>query len=207
MAIDIPIARTIYFGLDNKAVGVAAGEVLADWINAHWDGKIDKTLVVAEYRLLEFFQQRFTCAVDVLEEQVPGFSRDHTLYIDNGGTPEVTAERVEGVLSRWAGHRHIAVVCMNDDVAVGTLWAIHKLKRAGDVALLSHDGTHVTLEEFQRPAEDRAMVVSTLLKAEIYGQRLIELAVKMARREPVEQWNYVETFPITPENFREHVTI
>lgn len=207
MAIDIPIGRTVYFGLDNEAVGVAAGEVLADWILTHWKGQVDKTLVVAEHRLLEFFQQRFTCAVDVLEKRVPTFSRDHTLYLDNGGAPDVTAQRVGEVLDRWGEHRHIAVVCMNDDVAVGTLRAIHERNRAGDVALLSHDGTHVALEEFQRPAADRAMVVSTLLRAEIYGQRLIELAVKMARKEHVEPWNYVETVPITAENFREHVAV
>jgi len=207
IAIDIPIGRTVYFGLDNKAVGIAAGEVLADWIETHWDGQIDKTLVVAEYRLLEFFQQRFNCAVDVLEERIPSFSRDHTLYIDNGGTPDVTAERVGVVLDRWQDFHHIAVVCMNDDVAVGTLRAIHERGRAEDVALLSHDGTYVALEEFQRPEKDRAMVVSTLLKAEIYGERLIELASRLARGEQVEPWNYVKTFPITPENFREHVQV
>ena len=80
ISVDIPIDRTIYFGLNNERVGREAGQVLADWIKTHWDGQIDKTLVIAEQLLLSFFQQRFLCALDVLEEKIPAYSRNTTLF-------------------------------------------------------------------------------------------------------------------------------
>ncbi len=205
ISVDIPIDRTIYFGLNNERVGREAGQVLADWIKTHWDGQIDKTLVIAEQLLLRFFQQRFLCALDVLEEEIPAYSRNNTLFVDNGQSPEVTAERVGNVIDRWHNQEHIAVVCMNDDVAVGALDAIYKQGRAEHVAMLSHDGTQIALDDFQR--EDGVMVVSTLLQAEEYGEKLIDLAVKLASGEQVEQWNYAETIPITPENYREYIDI
>ena len=201
MCVDIPINMTVYFGLDNKRVGREAGDVLADWINANWDGQLDKTLVVAEYRLLEFFQQRFLCAVDVLGEKVSTFSRSDVLFLDNGGKLEITSDRVADILDRWADYHHIAVVCMNDDVAQGALDAVYKKERVDDVAMLSHDGTHVAITEFER--EKSPLIVSTKLDPEFYGEALIKLAIQVANREHVPLWNYAKTVPLTRENFRE----
>jgi len=203
ICVDIPINMTVYFGLDNKRVGEEAGEVLADWINTNWDSKLDKTLVIAEYRLLEFFQQRFLCAVDKLEEKIPNFSRGNVLFLDNGGSTEVTSQRVGDVLDRWTDLHHIAVVCMNDDVAIGTLDAIYKKNRVNDVALLSHDGTEVAIKEFER--EKSPMIVSTKLYPEIYGEKLIDIAIKLADGQHVPLWNYVETIPLTRRNFRDNI--
>jgi len=200
MCIDIPISFTVYFGLDNRRVGEEAGIVLANWINENWDGQIDKTLVVAEYRLLELFQQRFLRAVDMLGEHVKEFKKSDVLFLDNGGTPEITSERVAAVLDRWQDHHHIAVVCMNDDVAIGTLDAIYKRGRVADTALLSHDGTHVAIAEFEK--EKSPLIVSTKLYPEVYGDRLIELAIRIADGEKVPMWNYADTIPLTRENFQ-----
>jgi len=201
LTVDIPIPTVPYFGLNNKRVGEEAGEVLADWINENWDGKVDKTLVVVFFQLLEFFQQRVKRALDVMEERVPEFSKDNVLFVDNGSTPDVTAERVAQVLDTWKDHHHIAIACMNDDVAVGTLDAIAKAGREDEVALLSHDGTHVAIEQFKR--ESSPMKVSTLLKPETYAEHLLDLSVRLAKGERIPPWNYAETTPMTRENFRE----
>ena len=81
IAIDIPIDRTIYFGINNEETGTLAGGILADWINTHWDGQLDKTLVLIEHRVLEVFRQRFISAVRQLEENVPAYSRDNTFVL------------------------------------------------------------------------------------------------------------------------------
>lgn len=206
ICVDVPIARTVYFGINNRKVGADAGIVLADWINRHWQGQLDKTLVLAEYRVLDVFRQRFIHAVDQLEELVPTFSRENTLYLDNGDKPEITAERVAEVLARWHNYKHIAIVCMNDDVAIGALDAIEKAGRHQDIALLSHDGTQVAITQFQREPRS-AMIVSTLLRPQEYGERLIELALQLAAGERVPPRNYVHTVPLTRENFRQYVDV
>lgn len=201
ISVDVPIDRTFYFGLDNERVGREGGEVLADWINRHWDGQLDKTLVVADHKLLTFFQNRVLCALDVLDERVPAYDEDHTIFVDNGETSAITAERVGQVFDRWQGLEHIAVVSLNDDFAVGALQAIRERGRAGQVAMMSHDGTEIAQAEFAR--DDNMMVVSTLLDPAEYAERLIDLALKLVRNEAVEQWNYANTTPMTPDNYHE----
>lgn len=201
ISVDMPINMTTYYGLNNKHVGEAAGEVLAHWINDNWDGQIDKTLVMVEQRVLAFFQQRFTCALDKLSELVPTYKHANALFLDNGGSPDITAERVAEVLDRWAGSKRIAVVCMNDDVAVGTLQAIYDKGREHHTALMSHDCTEVAIREFNRAHSP--MVVSTKLWADKYAADLIDLAIRLADRESVPQWNFAETMPMTPALFKQ----
>lgn len=201
ISVDIPIARTVYFGLNNQTVGGEAGDVLADWIRQHWNGKIQKTLVMTEYRVLDIFRQRLEYAVYKLEEKIPTFSRENLLYLDNGGNAEITSERVQSVLNRWHDIDHIAIVCMNDNVAIGVLDAIEKTERYDDIALLSHDGTHVAVKEFE--SNKSSLIVSTHLDANEYGHGLIDLCIRMANGEKVDAYNYVHTVPMTRENFRE----
>lgn len=202
IAIDIPIDRTIYFGINNEETGTLAGGILADWINEHWDGQLDKTLVLIEHRVLEIFRQRFISAVKQLEENVPGYSRDNTLYLDNGGEAEITAERVKQVISNWQEHRRIAIIAMNDKIAQGALTVIREQGRQDDFAILSYDGTQVAIDEFKR--EDSPLVVSPSLRPKVYATRLIDLARRMAQGERVPGKNYVDTVPITQDNYHEY---
>ncbi|MEL6271717.1 MAG: substrate-binding domain-containing protein, partial [Chloroflexota bacterium] len=205
LCVDVPIATIPYFGLDNVRVGREAGAVLADWINSNWGGQVDKTLVVVSYQLLESFQQRVKCGLDVLAEQVRGFSHSNVLFVDNGNRPEDIAGRVTSVLNTWRDARHIAVLSMNDDAAIGALQAIEQAGRGEHVALLSHDGTQVSVNEFEK--DHSPLVVSTLLRPEVYGESLMALALQLARGETLPQWNYVETVPMTRDNYRELLSI
>ena len=201
IAVDIPIAGTTFFGINNSRTGAQAGTILAEWINTHWNGQLDKVMVLTEQRVLDIFRQRFGSAVDKLEELVTTFSRDHVLYLDNGGEREITAQRVDDVLGHWKDFHHIAIVSMNDKISAGALDAIRKQNRIDDVALLSYDGTAVAINEFHQGKT--SLVVSPSLRPEAYGQGLLELALKLARNENVPQWNYVETIPVTEDNYTE----
>ncbi|MEM6283877.1 MAG: sugar ABC transporter substrate-binding protein [Chloroflexota bacterium] len=203
MCVDVPIATIPYFGLDNVLVGRHAGAVLAEWINANWGGRVDKTLVVVSYQLLDFFQARVTRALDMLAAHVEGFSHDRVLFIDHGDSPEENAERVSGILNTWQDVDHIAILTINDDFAVGTLRAVEQAGRANEVALLSHDGTEVAIAEFKK--ENSPLVVSTLLRPDVYAERMMALVLRLARGESIPQWNYVETTPMTRDNYRELV--
>lgn len=203
IAIDIPIERSIFMGINNEATGIQAGDILAEWINTHWDGKLEKILVLTEYRVLDIFRLRFDTAVNRLEARVPSFSRSNLLYLDNGGEREITAERVAHVLDTWHDAEHIAIISMNDKISQGAFDAIRQRQRNAHVAVLSYDGTDVALQEFA--TGDTSLVVSPLLDPQIYGQRVLELAIKLAKGEHVTQWNYIDTLPITRENYKNFI--
>lgn len=202
IGIDIPVPRGIYFGINNPATGAQAGTILAAWINNKWNGQLDKILVLTEYRVLDIFRQRFESAVDKLEELVPTFDRDNVLYLDNGGQRQITAERVGGVLGRWSNYPHIAMISMNDKISEGAIDAIRAANRVNDVALLSYDGTPVAFDEFR--SGHTPLVVSPSLRPDFYGKQLLELSLKLAQGGRVEQYNYVETIPITQDNYKDY---
>lgn len=203
VCVDIPIQRSIYFGINNPEVGAMAGNILAEWINNHWNGQLDKTLVLTEYRILDIFRQRFDSAVQRLETHVSTFDRDHLLYLDNGGRRDITAQRVTDVMNSWSNQEHIAIICMNDSIARGALDAVRDLRRENHVAMLSYDGTPVAIEEFRTP--NSPLIASPWLRPKVYGKRLLEIATQLVEKQHVPQWNYVEVLPLSRDNYQDYL--
>lgn len=201
ISIDIPILTTTFFGIDPVRAGRVAGEAMADWVNAHWGGEIEKVLVMTEYRTLDIFQQRFEHAVEALTERT-NFNPKHLLNMDNGGQRDTAAERVKMVLNGgWQEQHKIVIICMNDKIAAGVLDGVRELQREEDVAVLSYDGTDVAMAEFQRPGS--RFIVSPSFRADIYGVRLIDLARRILQGETVPPRNLVEPTPLTRDNFQQ----
>lgn len=201
ISIDIPIQLTYYYGLNNEHVGTEAGAVLVDWIKDNWNSQLDKVMVITEQRTLDFFRQRTSCAVDQIVEQLPLFSANNVLYIDSGHHHEPTQARVLETLNYWNDYDRIAIVCMNDNVAVGALAAVREANRTQQVAMLSHDGTHIALSEFER--DDSPLIVSTKLFPDVYAHDLIDLCTCLANHEKTSHKNYTKTIPMTRENYKE----
>lgn len=202
VCIDIPIPLTIFFGIDSLKAGRVAGESLTEWISQEWSGQVDKVLVMTEYRTLEIFHQRFDAALDVLRTQI-GINDDHMLHMDNGGSAEVTRQRVQNALRNWSGVERIAIICQNDKIAAGVLEGARDLGREQHVAVLSYDGTDLAIAEFEKP--DSRLIVSPSFQPQRYGQQLIELARRILNGERVPARNYVDPLNLTRWNYREHL--
>lgn len=202
IAIDIPIPTAIYFGINNDEVGAMAGEAIGQWVKTNWQGQIDKVVVLTEQRVLDVFQRRFNSALDALKHVVD-YNFDQVLRIDNGGTREITAERVSTVLNNWNDQHHIVVICMNDKIASGVLDAARSLNREDDIAVLSYDGTHVAIEEFQKP--NSGLIVSPSFQPHLYGKGLIDLSLRILKGEDIPAWNYVQPLCLTRDNFKAYI--
>jgi ABC-type sugar transport system substrate-binding protein len=197
--IDIPLSKSaMFFGINAQKAGLEAGGALSDWVRAHWDGQIDKVLVLTDAHLLEVVKQRFDYALKALMDGV-GYDPDTVLYVDTGSTPEISRSRVMRVLETWADVHHIAVLCLNDNVAKGALEAGRAAGRESDMAVLSYDGTDVALDEFRRP--DSRLIVSPSFRPEEYAQKLCEVArrIKDGVRVPS---TLVDPICLTRDNFR-----
>ena len=205
VSIDIPIMLTTFFGINTQQAGTVAGDALAEWVQRHWDGKLDIILVMTEYRVLDVFQQRFDYAVKAIQDRL-GADQGQVMEVDNGGERSVTAERVGTLLNTgWKGQNRIAVVCMNDKIAAGVLDAVRQLGCEERVAVLSFDGTAVALEEFRKPHS--RLIVSPSFRADLYGTGLLTLAERILSGERVPTQNYVQPFGLTRWNFEDHLEL
>jgi ribose transport system substrate-binding protein len=204
ICIDVPLFGAIFFGINTRSAGNQVGEALANWVQANWNGRIDKIIVLLESRTLDVFRQRYDYALKKLDEMV-GYDKSSLLYLDNGGDQIITAKRVTQAIQNWPNHHRIVILCMNDKIASGALEGIRALGREADVAVASYDGTPVAIQEFQRP--NSRLIVSPSFRADIYGQQLIELSRHILSGEKVERAHYVEPLCLTRENYADYVTM
>ncbi len=198
ISIDIPIALTVYLGTNFGYAGTMAGDVLSHWVNEKWDGFIDKMLVMTEQRVLDLVQQRFEYAIETIKQKTR-FHPSNLLMVDSGQDPDISGERVKDVLDHWQDCQRIAILCINDKVARGVMAAVREINREGDVIALSYDGTEYAVEEFKRP--DSRLIVSPWAPADVYGQQLLELSMRLVNKEIVPRKNYIEPICLTRDNF------
>jgi ribose transport system substrate-binding protein len=197
IAVDIPIQLTTFFGVNNQLAGLLAGEALGTWIQQHWEGQVDRILMLTEARVLNVVRQRLDYGLKKLGEMVT-FDTSAVLYLDSGNRRDISAQRVGEVLARWSDYHRIAAICLNDDSALGVLDAARVLGREQDVAVVGQ-GANLAVEEFRNPGT--RMIASTAYYPEQYGEKLIELSLRMLQGERVPPNNYVEPVLVTAENF------
>lgn len=204
ICIDIPLFGAIFFGINARSAGNQVGEALSNWVQANWNGRIDKIIVLLESRTLDVFRQRYDYALRKIDDTV-GYDKGSLLYLDNGGDQAITAERIAQTIHHWPDQHRIVNLCMNDKIASGALQGVRALGREEDVAVASYDGTPVAIEEFQRT--DSRLIVSPSFRADLYGQQLMELSWRILNGEKVERAHYVEPLGLTRENYAQYVTV
>jgi ribose transport system substrate-binding protein len=79
--------------------------------------------------------------------------------------------------------RHIAIISFNDEAAFGALQAARKARREADVAIVGQGADRLIRKEI-RDSQSR-LIGSTAYMPERYGERLMELALKILRGESV----------------------
>lgn len=111
------------------------------------------------------------------------------------------AQMMKGLECDQKGQR-IAVLCFNDDAAIGALRAARRLRRDQDVAIVGRGADRRVREEL-RLANTR-IFGSTAYRPEQYGEKVLELALKMLNGKPVPPAGYIDHVFITPENVNKY---
>lgn len=200
IAVDIPIQTSIFFGIDTNAAGLMVGRAMVDWVQKNWAGRLDKLLVLTEYRVLELAKLRFRSALEVIGAELDFDLSNHLLELDNGDEGVVIQERVQQVMRTWGNYQHIGIICMNDKMASHVLTVVRALEREQDVIVGSYDGTPVAYEEFKRPFS--RLLVSPSFEPQLYGAGLIELSLRILNGERVPRENYIQPRSLMRDDLR-----
>lgn len=181
IAVDIPLVGATYFGVDNFHSGHLAGVALGEWVRKHWDGQIDRLLVLEEPRAGALPAARIQGQLAGLQEIVGTISENQRLMLNSGNTSGVSQAEVERALEALFDMHRIAVICFNDDAAIGALRAAQKLKREEDLAIVGQGADRLIRDELRRPG--CRIVGSTAFLPERYGEKLTDLALRILRGE------------------------
>lgn len=189
IAIDIPHPNATYFGVDNYRVGVDAGETLARYARAEWNGKVDWVvgLDLPEAGLL--VQGRISGAFEALRSTFPELSPEVFVRLDGRGMRDVSAKLITNFLEKHPKDRHILIAAATDTSALGAVDAARRLKRTKHIAVVGQDCIAEALEEIQSPVSP--LIASISHETNTYGPNLMQLGLALLKGQIVPPYNYV----------------
>jgi ribose transport system substrate-binding protein len=202
IAVDIPMVGATFFGVDNYRAGQMAGEALGNWIEKAWDGRIDNLLVLEEPRAGSLPEARIQGQLDGLQKTLGEIPPDRICYLDCGNTSAISETAVANLLQTLPDSLHMAIICFNDEAAFGALQAVRKADRESDVVIVGQGADRLVHSEI-RSSRSR-LIGSTAYMPERYGERLMELALKILRGDSVPPAVYIDHVFIDANNIDKH---
>lgn len=201
IAVDIPMVGATFFGVDNYRAGHMAGIALGEWLRDQWDGCFDTLIVLEESRAGSLPEARIQGQLDGLEAVVGSVPEEKVITLESGNTSSFSEAQVMKALENEHDGR-IAMICFNDDAAIGGLRAVRRLEREEEVVIVGQGADRRVREELRRPGT--RIIGSTAYRPECYGEKLLELALKVLNGESVPPAVYIDHVFITPENVEQY---
>jgi ribose transport system substrate-binding protein len=202
IAIDIPMEGAVFFGVNNTLAGRMAGEGLGKWVKKNWDGKVDALIMLELPQSGPVPAARLKGQRDGLESVVGKIEESNVKHLDSKNTLEEAHRLVKDVLNTLPDAHHIAVVCINDDTALGSIGAAEAAGRKKEIAVVAVDGSDRGREEIRRPGTP--MVGTTASFPEKYGDKIVPLMLKMLKGEPVPPEAYTDHVFLTRDNIGQY---
>jgi ribose transport system substrate-binding protein len=202
IAIDIPMKGATFFGVNNTLAGRMAGEGLGNWIKKNWDGKVDALIMLELPQSGPVPAERLKGQRDGLESVVGKIDEPKVKHLDSKNTLEEAHRLVKDVLNTLPDAHHIAVVCINDDTALGAIGAAEAAGRKKELAVVAVDGSDRGREEIRKA--DTPMVGTTASFPEKYGDKLIPAIIQRIKGEQLPPAFYTDHVFLTHDNMNQH---
>ncbi|MES2459426.1 MAG: sugar ABC transporter substrate-binding protein [Armatimonadota bacterium] len=198
IAIDIPMPGATFFGVDNSTAGEMAGKGLGEWIKKNWGGKVDALVMLELPQSGPVPAARLRGQRDGLESVIGKIPEDKVKHLDSKNTLEEARKLVTDTLTTLPGAHHIAVVCINDDTALGAVAAAEAAGRRDDIASVAVDGSDRGREEIRKPNSPHKGTTASF--PEKYGAKMIPVMLKKFNGEDMPESFFTDHVFLTKEN-------
>jgi ribose transport system substrate-binding protein len=198
IAVDIPMVGAIYFGVNNYEAGKMAGLELGKAILKRWQGNVDHIVVLEQKRAGSLPAMRIQGQIDGLMAIIGDAIQDKIVTVDSDNTSEGTYTVMKSVLAQIDHNRRVAVICFNDDAAIGALYAAREDGFENQLLLIGQ-GADRRLRAEMRSA-NTPVVGATAYRPEAYGEYLIQIALDILNGKQVAPAVYMKHDFIKPTN-------
>jgi len=202
IAIDIPMVGATFFGVDNYQTGYVAGLELGKAVQQEWRGVIDRLIILEHPRAGHLPAARIKGQIDGFQEIIGEVNPDIMIHRDCGNTTSISETQMLQILQGLPTEHRLAVISFNDDAAIGALDAARKVHRTSDVLIIGQGADRRMREELRKG--NSRIVGSTSFHPELYGTKLIDLALNILKGEPVPPAVYMEYTFINAANVDLH---
>ncbi|BDG47532.1 sugar ABC transporter substrate-binding protein [Parageobacillus sp. KH3-4] len=119
------------------------------------------------------------------------------------GTAEWDRAKAMSLMENWlqSGKKIDAVVANNDEMAIGAIMALEDAGKLNDVVVAGVDATPDALEYVKKGK----LKVTVFQNAKGQGQLGLEVAIKAAKGEKVEKFNWIPYELVTKDNVEEYI--
>lgn len=198
IGIDIPIVGSTYFGADNYQTGRTAGVALGEWIRQYWDSQVDKLIVLEETRAGALPAARMQGQIDGVQAIIGELSSSQIIHVPSGATVKTAEIQMLKQFKKFGDENHLAVLSFNDDVGIGALNAARKLGIESKIVIVGQGADRLARPEIRQ--RDSRFIGSTTFMPEKYGEKIIDIALKILNGQAVPPATYVEHFFINADN-------
>jgi ribose transport system substrate-binding protein len=188
--------------VDNYRAGYMAGRALGEWIEVHWESRIDRLIALIEPRAGSLPASRIQGQIEGLQSAIGGIPAEQQLFLDCGNTSEESENQMAAALKRLPGLHRIAVVSFNDDAAIGALAAARRLNREADITIVGQGADRRVRAEIRQPGT--RIIGSTAYWPEHYGEKLLNAALRILNGEAVPPALFMEHIFIHPGNIQQY---
>ena len=197
IAVDVPHPGAIYLGPDSYRAGHMAGGHLGGWAARNWDGRADEIVLLDSALAGPAVAARLRGMLDGMTEAAPGIGKAKLFRYDSQGRFGIGLEAVTRHLRRTLAER-ILVGALNDLSALGALEAFRALGVEEKCGIAGQDGIVEARAELRKPAT--RLICTVAYFPEMYGERLIRLALDLLNNRPVPPVVLTQHRLLTPAN-------
>jgi len=192
LAIDIPMASAIYFGVNNYAAGIVGGDALAGFAKKNWRGRVDRILLLEIPEAGPVPHARVIGTLDGMKSVLPKLNERCLLHKNGKGTERGGYLATRRVLRSLAEREHLLIAAANDDSALGAIRAVREAGREQFTAIMAQGwGPDGALEDELRKA-DSPLIGAVAYFPEKYGFKILPIVLQCLNGEAVPPAVYVE---------------
>lgn len=199
IAMEFPHPGATYFGANNYQAGLIAGRALGKWAREHWDGVVERILLLELPIAGPVVRLRITGFVEGLRRELPAAVNVPITHLDGKGDFEQILSVIRRHLRRIPAKRTL-VGTVNDICALA---AVRGFEEAGCSHLCAIAGQNATPEaRMELRRANSPLIGSVAFFPERYGDQLIPLALSVLQKKSPPTAVFIEHQLITPRNVR-----
>lgn len=197
IAVDIAVPGATVVGVDNFKAGRMAGTLLGMYVQRVWDGTVDKVLSLELPLAGPLLAARMEGEIDGFREFI-NVRDENILHIDSQNTFDKAYHAVAELLPALRSAGRIAVLSVNDEVALGAQAAFEEAGQADRLLIVSFGADFAASKDLLRPSSRLVGAVASF--PEHYGELILSVAMDILHGKRVPPAVYTNHVWVLPES-------
>jgi len=199
ISVDYMAPGAIYFGADNALAGKIAGKQASEYMERHWEGKLDKLLVLDNHGHDPITKLRISSALEYIQKHIA--LDDSAMHTIEWGTPQGNPiKELVGLLKNFPAQDRVLIIAFNLRHLLAAYDVIVQHRTTENTIIVGQNHTK-QIEEFMK-MDNSPIIGCVHYNPQSYGQKIMDLALRMLGDVEVPLRNYTELRLIT----RDHIS-